>query len=45
MFIRSVSEELADEIEELSDDCADLGARSSEIGEAVLIAYSRTAVT
>lgn len=41
----SVSRELADEIEELSDDCIDLGARSFEIVEAVLIAYSHTAVT
>jgi metal-responsive CopG/Arc/MetJ family transcriptional regulator len=35
----ALSEELADELEELVDECADLGASRSEIVEAVLTAY------
>lgn len=35
----AVSAELVDELDELVDECADLGASRSEIVEAVLTAY------
>jgi len=35
----SIDDEIAHGIDELVDECADLGASRSEIGEAVLTAY------
>jgi alkylhydroperoxidase/carboxymuconolactone decarboxylase family protein YurZ len=40
----TVAEELADELEGLVDECADLGASRSEIVEAILTAYFRSDV-
>lgn len=40
----AVSKELVDELEGLVDECADLGARGSEIVEAILTAYFRSDV-
>jgi len=40
----AVSDELVDELDELVDECADLGASRSEIVEAILTAYFRSDV-
>lgn len=40
----SVDDGIADEIDELVDECGDLGASRSEIVEAVLTAYLRSDV-
>jgi metal-responsive CopG/Arc/MetJ family transcriptional regulator len=40
----ALSEELVDELEELVDECTDLGAGGSEIVEAVLTAYFKSDV-
>ena len=40
----AVSDELVDDLDELVEECADLGARGSEIVEAILTAYFRSDV-
>lgn len=40
----AVSDELVDELDELVEECADLGASRSEIVEAILTAYFRSDV-
>ena len=40
----SVDDEIVHEIDELVDECADLGASRSEIAEAVVTAYLRSDV-
>ena len=40
----AVSDELVDDFDELVRECADLGARGSEIVEAILTAYFRSDV-
>ena len=40
----AVSDDLVDELDELVDECADLGSSRSEILEAILTAYVRSDV-
>ena len=43
-FGLAVSDELVDELDELVEECADLGASRSEIVEAILTAYFKSDV-